>query len=112
MSRITLKRGNYTIVCGWDAPFQHYFASIETPEDEDFPWYSTLDDPDATIGGGFHALEDVRTRVEAKVGTLPEEYWDAVQVQDMNTFRTIEDFKGLQGAEHFVWPENDGKTKN
>lgn len=93
MSRTVLTRKEFTIVAGWDAPFRHYFANIEKPDDEDIPWYSTMDDPAADFGGGFRTLEEVRTRVEARVGPLPEEFWEAARIQDMNVTRNIEDFE-------------------
>lgn len=91
MSRTTLKRRKYTIVAGWDGPFDHFFGSIETPEDKDDPWYSTLDDPDSEFGGGFSDLEEVKTRLESRVGALPAKFWEAAAVKDMNNNRLIKD---------------------
>lgn len=79
MSRTTLKRREYTIVAGWDRPFDHYFGYIE--KDEDDPIYSTW----------FTDLENVKTQLESRVGVLPAKFWEAAAIKDMNNNRLIKD---------------------
>lgn len=104
MSRTTLKRDRFTIVAGWDAPCQHYFASIYTPDDEpDVPFYCTLDDDESDMGGGFADLLAVVKRVEQRVGPLPKAFWDKVLIQDMNVVREVEDEPRRVFADEREW---------
>ncbi len=87
MSRTTIKVGKFTVTAGWDRPMNHYFGSIETKDDGDYPYYSTLDDPDSYMGG-FLNLDDVKIRLEKIVGKLPEEFWEQAAIKDMNQVRS------------------------
>jgi len=93
LSQTKIQRGKFLITAGFDRPCNNFFANIETPEDEDFPWYSTMDDPKADGMGGFPTLLQVRLSVESRVGVLPEKFWNSADIRDMNEVRVINDFE-------------------
>ena len=91
MSRTSIIRGEFIITAGWDRPCRNFFGSVETEDDEDFPFYSTIDDPDSDGMGGFPTLDQVKEKIEAIVGILPVEFWEKAAILDMNQIRMVED---------------------
>ena len=90
MSRTTLQRGKFRVSAGWDEPCQHFFADIETPDDEDEPWYCTMFDPQST-DGGFDDLNVLKEKIHSKVGILPDEFWNSVAIKDMTGIHVVKD---------------------
>lgn len=89
--KINLKGVELEVMAGWDRPCNHYFANIfYVANEDDDTFYSTMDEPDADMCGGYPKLEDVKTRVEKLVGSLPQEFWDAASIKDMNQVRFID----------------------
>lgn len=64
------------VMTGWDRPLQHFFVTLFDPfageDDEEVIW-SSMDDPEAALGGGYADITDTLSKIRAAgVESIPE----------------------------------------
>ncbi len=82
MSRVTFKTAVHEVIAGWDRPLQEFFLTVFELDNEDWPVWSTLDEPsmfDKETTDHLQVVLEADLQVEA-----PEGFWERVNAREGN----------------------------
>jgi|SRR5690606_30054463 len=80
------------VVVGYDVPFNHYFYNIYNPiagPDEDDVVMSSLDDPDADMGGGYASVDILFDKLSIISKYIPDNLRELLELREGNKIYSL-----------------------